>query len=108
MNMKLNDNLDSRLKNMEEKEPLKLFVIGGIALIISLLVIGFITSREFSYFITDIIIQMGLLGDSVVPLIVVDVIRHIIASSMIGIMMWAYLIDLETTWLCLQVVKKNE
>ena len=103
MNEEWNVRLEKWLDDTEKRDPLKLFMLGGIALIVFFLFLGFVTSREVIYPLFYIAIKLNLL-DSNIPLVVVDVVRHAVASALISYGMLAYFVDLETAWLFTQRV----
>lgn len=87
---------------MDERDPLKRFVVSGIMVIISLLVTGVVVTKAYFYNMVHVMIQLGFLENGVIPLIVADVARHAIVGVMVFLLMWMFFARLETTWLRLQ------
>lgn len=95
----LDERFDKWLNDMEEKNPLKRFLISGIMVILCLGLVGILVSKPYAYNAIYVLIEVGVLSKGVIPVFVVDVVRCGIAFVLCFWIMLLFLERLETTFL---------
>lgn len=93
------ERFDKRLNGLEEKDPLKQFLVSGIVTILCLGLVGILVSKPYAYDAVYLLIEVGVLPNGVIPAFVVDVVRCGIAFVLCFLIMLLFLERLETTFL---------
>lgn len=99
MTEELDQRIDKWLNDLEEKNPLKRFLISGIMVILCLGVVGILVSKPYVYNAVYLLIEVGFLPNGIIPVFVVDVVRCGIAFVLCFLIMLMFLVRLETTFL---------
>jgi len=93
------ERFDKWLNDVEERDPLKRFLITGIMAILCLGLVGILVSKPYAYNAVYLLIEVGVLPNGVIPTVLVDVLRSVVALILcLGIML-LFLVRLETTFL---------
>jgi len=93
------ERFDKWLNDLEEKDPLKRFLVSGIQVLVCLGLVGILVSKAYVYNAVYLLIEVGVLPNGVIPIVVVDVLRSVVAFILcLGIML-LFLVRLETTFL---------
>lgn len=93
------ERFDKWLNDVEERDPLKRFLITGIMVILCLGLVGILVSKPYAYDAVWLLIEVGFLPNGVIPTVVVDVFRSVVALILCFGIMFLFLIRLETTFL---------
>ena len=88
--------IDKWLNDVEERDPLKRFLVSGIQVLVCLGLTGILLSKAYVYNAVYLLIEVGVLP-GVIPIVVVDVLRSVVALILCFGIMLLFLVRLETT-----------
>lgn len=95
----LDERFDNWLDVLEEANALKRFLVSGIQVLACLVLVGILVSKAYVYEVIYLLIEVGVLPNGVIPTVVVDVLRSVIALILCSVIMLLFLVRLETTFL---------
>ena len=90
---------DKWFNDMEERVPLKRFLVSGIQVLACLVLVGVLVSNAYVYEGIYLLIEIGVLPNGVIPIVFVDVLRFVVALVLCSVIMLLFLVRLETTFL---------
>jgi len=93
------ERFDKWLNDLEEVDPLKRFLVSGIQVLICLGLTGILVSKAYVYNVVYLLIEVGVLPNGVIPIVIVDVLRSVVALILCSVIMLLFLVRLETTFL---------
>jgi len=95
----LEERFDKWLDDLEEANALKRFLVSGIQVLACLVLVGILVSRAYVYNAVYLLIEVGFLPNGVIPIVLVDVLRSVVALVLCSVIMLLFLVRLETTFL---------
>ena len=95
----LEERFDKWLDDLEEANALKRFLVSGIQVLACLVLGGILVSRAYVYNAVYLLIEVGFLPNGVIPTVLVDVLRSVVALVLCSVIMLLFLVRLETTFL---------
>ena len=99
MTEELDERFDKWLNDVEERDPLKRFLVSGIYVLICLGLVGILVSKAYVYNGVYLLIEVGVLPNGVIPSVLVDVLRSVVALILCSGIVLLFLVRLETTFL---------
>jgi hypothetical protein len=99
MTEELDQRFDKWFNDLEEKNPLKRFLVSGIQVLACLVLVGILVSKAYVYNGIYLLIEIGALPNGVIPTVLVDVLRSVVALVLCSVIMLLFLVRLETTFL---------
>lgn len=99
MSEELEEWFDKWFNDMEERDPLKRFLVSGIQVLACLVLVGVLVSNAYVYEGIYLLIEIGVLPNGVIPIVFVDVLRFVVALVLCSVIMLLFLVRLETTFL---------
>ena len=99
MTEELDARFDKWLNDVEERDPLKWFLVSGIQVLACLVLVGILVSKAYVYDAIYLLIEIGVLPNGVIPTVVVDVLRSVVALALCSGIMLLFLVRIETTFL---------
>lgn len=95
----IEERIDKWLDELEEANALKRFLVSGIQVLFCLVLVGVLVSKAYVYELVYLLIEVGCLPNGVIPMVVVDVLRFVVALGLCSVIMLLFLVRLETTFL---------
>ncbi len=99
MTEELEERFDKWLDALEEANALKRFLVSGIQVLACLVLVGILVSKAYVYEGIYLLIEIGALPNGVIPMVLVDVLRSVVALVLCSVIMLLFLVRLETTFL---------
>lgn len=99
MTENMDERIDKWLNALEKEDPLKRFLVSGIQVLACLVLVGILVSKAFVYEVVYLLIEIGVLPNGVIPIVLVDVLRSVVAFILCSGIMLLFLVRLETTFL---------